>query len=511
MRRSGGDSGMGSRAGLLAALVVVIALSACGGATSSASSGTAPSSSSAAGAAPTSGPLLTEWPEFGLDPQRSNASERPTGITAQNVSHLRRLHSLVTGTVDSSPIYLHARVEGTEHGMIVATGSYGRTFAIDADSDEELWSFTPSEYVSFEGGETITTTSPVADPDGRFVYAASPSGEVHKISLATGEEVESGAWPVKVTREPLREKMGAALNLDGPYVVAATSGYLGDAPTYQGHVVLISRKSGKVVSVFNSLCASRHQVIVPKSCPQSGSAVLSRGGAVIEPGGKRLLIATGNGKWDGKSYFGDSVIELTVPGLRRRQSFTPVNQAKLSSSDLDLGSSAPALLGQGRVLVGGKDGVMRVLDLARLDGHPPGGPARLGGEVQTLPTPGGDELFTAPAVWHHGKETTVFVADFTATAAYRLRGGRLHKLWETSVPGTSPILAGGLLYVYEPERGGIRVYAPSSGKQIATLPGAPGHWNSPIVVDGHVVEPEGDANEHSGAGTIDIFTAPRGK
>ncbi len=231
---------------------------------------------------------------------------------------------------------------------------------------------------------------------------------------------------------------------------------------------------------------------------------------MIEPGGKRLLISTGNGKWDGKRYFGDSVIELTVPGLRRRQSFTPTNQAKLSSKDLDLGSSAPALLGHGRVLVGGKDGVMRVLDLAQLDGHPPGQPPRLGGEVQTLPTPGGDQLFTAPAVWHHGKETTVFVADFTATAAYRLHGGRLHKLWETKVPGTSPVLAGGLLYVYEPEAGGIRVYAPSSPKSIARLPGAPGHWNSPIVIGGHVVEPEGDANELSGAGTIDIFTAPHG-
>jgi hypothetical protein len=472
-----------------------------GGATSSASSDTA---------APTSGALLTEWPVFGLDPQRSDATNRPTGITAKNVSHLRRRHFLVTGTLDSSPIYLQARVQGAEHGVIVATGSYGRTFAIDADSGEQLWSYAPSEYVGFEGGEQITTTSPVADPDGRFVYAASPGGEVHKIALATGLEVETGGWPVKVTREPAREKMGAALNLDGPYVVAATSGYLGDAPTYQGHVVLISRQSGKVVSVFNSLCASRREIIVPKSCPQSDSAVLSRGGAVVEPGGKRLLVSTGNGRWDGKSYFGDSVIELTVPGLHRRQSFTPKDQAKLNANDLDLGSSAPALLGEDRVLVGGKDGVLRVLDLARLDGHPPGGPARLGGEVQALPTPGGDQLFTAPAVWHHGKQTTVFVADSTATAAYRLRGGRLHKLWEAPTPGTSPILAGGLLYVYEPEHGGIRVYSPSSPKPIAKLPGAPGHWNSPIVVDGHVIEPEGDANEHSGAGEIDIFTAPHG-
>ena len=105
-------------------------------------------------------------------------------------------------------------------------------------------------------------------------------------------------------------------------------------------------------------------------------------------------------------------------------------------------------------------------------------------------------------------QTTVFVADFSATAAFALRGGRLHQLWENDTPGTSPILAGGLLYVYEPEDGGIEVYEPRSSTPIAKLPGAPGHWNSPIVVDGHVIEPEGDANEHSGTGTVDILTAP---
>ena len=38
----------------------------------------------------------------------------------------------------------------------------------------------------------------------------------------------------------------------------------------------------------------------------------------------------------------------------------------------DLGSSAPALLGSGRVAIAGKDGVLRVLALSRLDGHPRG-------------------------------------------------------------------------------------------------------------------------------------------
>jgi outer membrane protein assembly factor BamB len=454
---------------------------------------------------------LTEWPEFGLGPQRSDATEASTGITAANVGKLRDRRVTLPGTIDSSPIYLGgAKVRGATHDVAIVTSSYGRTFALDATTGKRLWTYTPPGYSSWVGTPQITNTSPLLDPDPahRYVYTASPDGRVHKLLLASGKEVRAGHWPVTITKDPSKEKMGSALNVDGPDLIATTSGYIGDAPVYQGHVVLIDRGSGKVGAVFNTLCAQRHTIMVPSSCPESDSAILSRGGAVVEPGGKRLLVDTGNATWDGRRYFGDSVLELTVPGLHLRQSYAPKNQAELNANDLDLGSSAPALLGEDRVLVVGKDGVMRVLDLARLDGHAPGGRPRLGGEVQTLETPGDTQLFTAPAVWRHGNETTVFVADFSATAAYALRGGRLHKLWQNDTPGTSPIVAGGLVYIYEPTAGGIEVYRPASGTPIAELPGSPGHWNSPIVVDGHVIEPEGDANEHSGSGTIDLFTAP---
>jgi hypothetical protein len=454
---------------------------------------------------------LTEWPEFGLDPQRSDATEASTGITAVNVGKLHDRRVTLPGTIDSSPIYLSgAQVRGATHDVAIVTSSYGRTFALDATTGKRLWTYTPPGYSSWVGTPQITNTSPLLDPDPahRYVYTASPDGRVHKLLLAGGKEVRAGRWPVTITKDPTKEKMGSALNVDGPDVIATTSGYSGDAPIYQGHVVLIDRDSGKIAAVFNTLCANRHTVIVPSSCPQSDSAILSRGGAVVEPGGKRLLIVTGNATWDGSRYFGDSALELTVPGLRLRQSYSPTNTAELNRLDGDLGSSGPALLGGNRVMLAGKDGVMRVLNLSRLDGHPPGGKARLGGEVQTLRTPGASALFTTPAVWHHGNETTVFVADYSGTGAYALRGGRLHMLWENLTPGTSPIVAGGLLYVYEPTAGGIEVYRPSSSTPIAKLPGSPGHWNSPIVVDGHVIEPEGSANEFSGSGTIDLFTAP---
>ena len=470
-----------------------------------------PTPSTAAAAIPVahaSAARLLDWPEFGLDPQRSDVSQLSTGITPANVAHLRRSTVALGGTVDSSPIYLHGAIAGgVVRNVILVTTTYGRTIAIDADSARVIWTFTPQGYGGWAGSSQITTTSPVADPGLLFVYAASPDGLIHKLAIADGREATGAAWPARITRDASHEKLTAALNIDGPDIVASTGGYYGDAPPYQGHVVLIDRTSGHIRALFNTLCANRRELLRPSTCASSDSAILSRGGAVVEPGGARILLDTGNGPWNGRSDYGDSVLELDFPRLDLRQAYTPVNQAELSSSDTDLGSSAPALLGHDSTVVAGKDGIMRVLALSRLDGHPPGARERLGGEVQQLGIPGGGQLFTAPAVWSNHGSSTVFIADDNGTAAYVLRGGRLFRAWESSTAGTSPVMAGGLLYIYEPSAGGIRVYAPGSPRAIASLPGTGGHWSSPIVVDGHVVEPEGNGNDHARTGALEIFSA----
>jgi hypothetical protein len=489
--------------------IACVLLAACGSsAPADVSTPTTNASAIAPAASSATATRLLDWPEFGLNPQRADTSEDSTGITAANVAHLRHVTLSLPGTIDSSPIYLHGvSVAGATHNVIVITTTYGRTLAIDADSARTLWTFTPPGIDSWAGSAQITTASPVADPDGAFVYAASPNGLIHKLSLADGSEDHSGSWPVRITRDPTHEKIAAALNVDGSSVLAATGGYFGDAPPYQGHLVSIERSSGRLQQVFNTLCSGRRQLLVPSSCPASDSAILSRGGPVVEPGGGRILIDTGNAPWNGTSDFGDSVLELSFPQLELLQAFTPTNQAQLNSSDTDLGSSAPALLGHDRIVLAGKDGVLRVLQLSRLDGHPPSSHHTLGGEVQRLAIPGGGELFTTPAVWQDGSHTTMFLADEGGTAAYVLRSGRLYRAWESSTPGTSPVLAGGLLYVYDPSGGGINVYRPGAPRTIAKLAGQVGHWNSPIVVDGHVVEPEGNANDHKLTGTLEIFSA----
>jgi outer membrane protein assembly factor BamB len=431
----------------------------------------------------------SRWTRFGYDAQRSNHLSTSTGITAANVSRLARRRIVLDGTVDSSPILAG--------GFVVVTTSYGKAIALDAVTGRVRWRFTPPRYSSWAGTYRITNSSPVSD--GRFVWTAAPDGRVYKIVLATGRQVTSGGWPATVTRLPTREKLGTALNLSRGRVIVTAGGFNGDQPPYQGHVVALDARSGRIEGVFNALCSERKALQAPGTCVESGAAIWARSGAVVEPATGNLLVATGDGKWDGRRHWGDSVLLLSPDARRLLQAWTPASQAELESGDVDLGSTAPVILPGRLVLQSGKDAIMRVLDLRHLNGRGGAG-AVTGGEVQTLPTPGGTGLFTAPAV----SRRLVFVADGNATAAYRLDGRRLQLIWRVDVAGTSPVVAGGLLYVYDPG-GGLNVYVPETGRLLERLPAGPGHWSSPIVAAGRVYLPEGSANDHAASGVLNIY------
>ncbi len=452
--------------------------------------------------------LAGDWTRFGYDAARSNAAPSGGGITARTLRSLRLERVRLDGTVDSSPVYLAGvRVRGARHDVFVVTTTYGKTLAVDADSGRVLWRYVPPGYERWAGSAQITNATPVADPGRAFVYAASPDGRIHKLAVASGREVVSGGWPVTVTLDPTHEKLASALNLSRGLVLVTTGGYIGDAPPYQGHVVAIRATTGAIVSVFNSLCSDRQRLLEPRTCPASDSAIWARAGAVVEPGSGNILVATGNGPWDGRTSWGDSVLELSPDASRLLQNWTPANQKQLEEGDVDLGSTAPALLGAGLALQSGKDGKLRLLDLRRLNGRGGAGPVT-GGELQTLPAPGGSGVFTTPAVLRAGRTTWAFVTTFDGTGAYRLEGRRLVRVWVNRFAGTSPVVAGGLLFVYDPGGGGLRVYRPGSGRPLATLPAGPGHWNSPVVADGRIALPEGNANDHRLDGVLDVWSLP---
>ncbi len=106
----------------------------------------------------------------------------------------------------------------------------------------------------------------------------------------------------------------------------------------------------------------------------------------------------------------------------------------------------------------------------------------------------------------------VFVADDSGTGGLRSRRRRLTRgcatLWENGTPGTSPVIAGGLLYVYNENAGALVVRSPLSGTVLRSLPAAHGHWNSPIVIGGRIILPTGSYHDASSSSSVEIYNLP---
>ena len=436
--------------------------------------------------------------QFGWDVSGSGASSDVTGITSANVSSLRRRQVALDGTVDASAIYLHGiEIKGATHDVFFVTTTYGKTIAIDAEHGAVLWEYTPPKFADWDGSRQISNSTPAADPDRKYIYAAAPDGTIQKLDVGDGRVL----WRTPITLLPAREKIASPLREFRGRIIAVTTGYIGDKPPYQGHVAILDAQSGKLLHVWNSLCSDKQRLLVPSECPSAQSGIWGRSGAVIDPSTGDIFVATGNGPYNGSTDWGDSTIQLDPDATQLRGNYTPTNNTQLDDRDLDIGSTSPVLLGGGLVVQGGKDKQIRLLDLRSIAGVAP----HQGHELQILPTPSSAVLFTAPAVWRNDGATWMFAADGGGTAAWMLEGGRLSEKWKNGNGGTSPVIAGGLLYIYDP-KGKLRIYEPTKGTRVAELDAGTGHWNSPIVVDGRIALPEGNANKHASDGVLDIWS-----
>ena len=441
-------------------------------------------------------PATSDWPMFGYDPARSGVNPAPQTLTSANVGKLTKLwQARLPDVADSSPILLHALpFPGGPRDVLYLTTRDGRLLALDASDGALLWSQQPS-------GLKITNSSPVADPARAYVYAYGLDGALHRYNPITGKEATGGGWPVRITLMTQTEKEGSALNLANGRIYVTTGGYIGDAPPYQGHVVTIDQATG-AATVFNSLCSNLPRLLQASDCSGEDSGIWSRGGAVIDPTNGDVYVDTGNGPYDanqGGYDYGDSILRLSPDGARLLDSFTPPDFQQLDEGDVDLGSSAPALLPRINqsatpllLVQGGKDGVFRLINRTDMSGQ--GGPGHLGGELQAIQL--GCGLYTQPAIWTNPStgQVWVFVTTGCGMRAYRVETSasgvtRLAEAWHNGDSMTSPVIAGGMLVAAGSNI--VRAYDLTSGRVLwgsdqASANGSIGgiHWESPIVVGG---------------------------
>ncbi|MBV8201233.1 MAG: PQQ-binding-like beta-propeller repeat protein [Acidobacteria bacterium] len=450
----------------------------------------------------------TAWMQFGFDARHSGVNDRETAIHRGNVASLHLLYQVTLPSIaDGAPAFLPAvKTARGIKDLLLLTTKDGHLLALDAASGATVWSAQAAK------GPAFTTSSPAIDPDRAHVYSYGLDGKVHKYAVANGSEVTTGGWPELATVKPDVEKGSSALAIataanGTSYLYVASSGYPDDAGDYQGHVTTIDLATG-AQQVWNAMC-SRRQVHfaehVAPDCRFLQGAVWARPGVVYDPDLDEIFFATGNGLFDGASgghEWGDSILALHADGSGAAggplDSYTPTNFQELQDQDLDLGSSAPVLLPApaGSRLAHlaahcGKDQVIRLLDLDNLSGT--GRPGAIGGELQALPLPQGDQVLPQAAAWVDpvDRSTWLFIANFSGIAGLQLVADgagnpMLIPVWTNHVAGTSPVMADGMLF-YAAVGVGLEALDPTTGAVLWTEAGGAGrhwHWESPIVVGG---------------------------
>ncbi|MFY9552620.1 MAG: PQQ-binding-like beta-propeller repeat protein [Thermoanaerobaculia bacterium] len=448
-----------------------------------------------------------DWPQFHFEPGHGGNNTGEALVSRDNAGSLSQLFAVALPEIaDGAPIVAPgiATLSGTRDLVFVTTKA-GRLVARDARTGAAVWATAPPS------GPNYTTSSPVLDPDRQFVYGYALDGFVHKYAAGDGGEVTSGGWPQLATLKPDVEKGSASLALatvpsGNTYLYAANGGYPGDAGDYQGHLTAI-RLSDGVQHVFNANCSDKTIHFVENGgpsndCPYVQSAIWARVGAVYDARTALVYVATGNGVYDGNAgghEWGDSVLALspngTGTGAGPLDSYTPVDYLQLQNQDLDLGSTAPALLPvtdtrvvSALAVQSGKDALLRLIDLANLSRQ--GGPGHVGGELQILDVPQGGEVLTAPAVWVDPEDssTWLFIANGQGISGLQLvfdgsGNPSLVTRWNEGPGGSSPIVVNSM--VFYAGSGRIAALDPRTGSVLWSDNGIGGiHWESPVLANG---------------------------
>ncbi len=461
-----------------------------------------------------------DWLQFGGDPQHSGNNRAERIISPANVGRLALVFNVqlpVSSFADGSPAYLSDVPTATgPRDVLFVTLLTGALAALDARTGELLW------LKQAPGVAPSTKSCPAVDPNRLYVYGWGLDGYVHRYDVRDGSEPPGAGWPALVTLKPSLEQASSCLAIatgrSGTSTLYAETSSFGDAGNYQGHVTAIDLGTG-AQRIFNALCSdlSAHldaSGTPPAGCADTGAGAWAHSGPVYDPLLDRIFTTTGNGAFRpaGPSPgWGETVLELapdgTGLGAAPLDSYTPANWATLNTGDLDLGSTTIAILpplppaggtplsrpaaavGHNHLgLQGGKDGVLKLLDLSNLSGT--GRAGATGGELQRIETPGLQPILTAPAVWTNPADQGVFafVANATGLFAYHL--GRessgspsLSLAWQNARPGTSPLVANGILYVAWSSR--LTAFDPATGAVLWETTDIPDlHMQSPIVVNG---------------------------
>jgi hypothetical protein len=406
----------------------------------------APAASSTTTADPTTtaAPPADQWPAYHGGPLHQGDDTSAPPASKPGVSWRS---PTLDGSIYGEPLVVNGEV-------VVATLN-NTVYALNQGTGAIRWSrhlaapVNAATLLCGDVGPAGIISTPVADPTTNQLWVVSfdaPSAgqaEQHDLvdlNLSTGA-VLSRRDVDPPGSQPALEQQRGALALDGDRVLIAYGGLYGDCGGYHGYVVSAPQTGTGPDTSWMVPTEREAGIWAP-----SGVDVLSDGS---------FLFTTGNGA--SRSVYDDAnAVVHMAPALHQEAFFAPANWATLSADDLDLGSSAPAVLPGNLAVQVGKQGVGYLLNVGRLGG--------VGGQLaQTTMCPGSGAFGTDAVAG-----STVYVPCRSGIVAAQVSApNHLRVLWRNglSSPG-SPVVAGGRLW--ELDRGGQLISInPANGGMIS--------------------------------------------
>jgi hypothetical protein len=245
---------------------------------------------------------------------------------------------------------------------------------------------TTGEIKPYEG----VTSTPVIDLTSNTMYVVSiqvksggkPTFRLNALDILTGAQKFGGAVTIQASVKGTgSDSVGGVVTLPtsciqrAALLLANGTVYIGFGSCHSGWLLAYNAQTLKQTGVFNA----SPNLDGEGTYASAGGVWMGSGGPVADSAGN-IYVTTGNGPWDGKTAFSDSILKFNAQ-LQMLDYFTPDDYQYMDCNDADLAAGGLLLIpGTSHLLAGGKTGKLYMVSTANL-GHEQANDA---GAAQTL-------------------------------------------------------------------------------------------------------------------------------
>jgi hypothetical protein len=325
---------------------------------------------------------------FHFDAQRSGLNPDEKSLSPSNVAPQtfgKLFTYLVDGYVYGEPLLVsNLTVNGSVHNVLYAATEKDSVYAFDADS---YGTGTPLWHVSLlkSGESPLTTTeikpfagvtsTPVIDMSSNTMYVVSTqTGKAGSTFRLNALDITSGAQkfggPMTIEASVPGTNSDSVSGVDhlntsciqrAALLLANGTVFIGFGSCHSGWLLAYDAQTLGQTGVFNS-----SPNLNGEGQFASAGGVWMGGGGPAADGAGNIYITTGNGPWDGKTAWSDSVLKFNSR-LQLEDYFTPYTYQYMDCNDSDLAAGGLLLIpGTAEALAGGKTGKLYLVNTTNL-------------------------------------------------------------------------------------------------------------------------------------------------